>query len=768
MRHQLTAYFDNIIVLIILLLSGLTPLLFVNLTTEFFEIPKLTLLLVATTILLGMWIFSWILKGKVVITRTPLDIPLVLLLLVVGVSAYFSPSTYTVIFGSFPRIHGSAVSWAVYVVLYFITVSHLRNLTQIKAFLYILYGSAAVVSILTLLSFFHLYLPFDFAQAANFTPTGSTFSTVALLLLLLPMPLLSVINPNKYMPVPLSLGLATLFGVTVALIGGLLTYFVLLLVFGLCLFVTKPTKLKGGLVMFLIPAIITGVVLALTFLPFPGNGINALSQSFPKEIQLPFNTSWKISASAFRDTPFLGTGPGTYLSNFTAYKPVEFNSYNFWNFSFDSAFNELLQAFATLGLLGLGAFILLAAVVLNASWKNLGSVHHEEDSNTMQVLLPSLAVSGIVSVALLLVHASTVVSIVATFFVLAVLMASQKSVRSKVFEFSLGLRAATSDQRQFDLLPIIFFIIYLVGAVPLLYWTYKAVGADYYHHAALSQANSNGTQTYLNLQKAEQLNPYIDLYRVDMAQTNFALANALAAQKGPSQASSAGSLSDKDKQTIQTLLSQAINEGRAAVALNPRSARNWEVLGSVYRNITGVAQNALAFSLDSYGRAIQLDPLNPALRLSVGGIYYSVKNYDLAIRFFGDAANLKPDYANAYYNLAIALKDKGDIKNAQIAAEQMVKLMQQNPESPDYKRAADFLAGLKAAGATNSASQSAPAAQTNSALNNQSGVTVPGLNNPPQVATPAAVQANPEANVPAPSTIPAASAAAAPSPTPPL
>jgi hypothetical protein len=76
MKNQITAYLDHAITFLLLLLAGLTPVLFLNSTTEFFEMPKLILLSVSVILLFGLWIFSWILKGKVVITRTPLDIPL--------------------------------------------------------------------------------------------------------------------------------------------------------------------------------------------------------------------------------------------------------------------------------------------------------------------------------------------------------------------------------------------------------------------------------------------------------------------------------------------------------------------------------------------------------------------------------------------------------------------------------------------------------------------------------------------------------------------
>jgi tetratricopeptide (TPR) repeat protein len=760
MRNQLTTYLDHAITLMLLIVAGVTPLLFFNQTTEFYDMPKLIFLVVSTILLVGTWIFSWIVKGKVVITKTPLDIPLLVLLGTVLVSTYFSASRPSAIYGNFPSVHGSAVAWVTCILLYFVTVSNLRTLPKLRTFLYVLYGSAALVGLISLLAFFHIYLPLEIAKSPNFTTTGSSFSTIAFLLLLLPLPLLSLLNPNKYMPMPVALAFSILFGVTTVLIGSVPSYIALFLTFVLCLFVAKPHQVKKTLPLFFLPVLITVLTLVFSYLALPGNMLQQMEANFPKEIQLPFGISWKVSVSAFRDAPIIGTGPSSYLFNFTSYKPAEFNTLNFWNFSFDTAYNEFLQILGTLGIVGFLAVAILCLIVLFKSRKNLSFNTPDAHLDNTHVLLPALAISGILTVVLLAIHATTLVSTVVTLFMLAAMMVSQRSIRERVMELSMGIKASTTD-KQFDLLPVIIFIVFLVGAVPALIKTYNAVAADYYHRLALSQANKNGTLTYQYLQKAESLNPEVDLYRVDMAQTNFALANAIAAQKGPSKASASGTLTDQDKKTIQTLLSQAVNEGRVSVALSPRSSRNWEVLASIYRNISGVAQNALTFSLDAYGRAIQRDPLNPALRVNVGGIYYSVKSYDLAIRFFTDAANLKPDYTNAYFNLSIALRDKGDLQNAKLVADQAVALLQNNKESQDYKVATAYLEDLKtriAKGTTTQTQngQQAPAAQTNSALSNQNqtlnDVNVSNLNNPPQVATPAAVKKNPAANVPAAST----------------
>ena len=764
MRDQIITYLDNAITFLILAVAGLTPILFFNQTTEFFEIPKMIFLLVATVLLLGLWIFSWIMKGKISISRTPLDFSLLVLLLTVIASTYFSTSKSTAIYGNFPRVHGSAVAWIVYILLYFVTVSHLRSLKNVRYLLYVLYGSGVVVSLITLLSFFGVYMPFDFARTVNFTPTGSSFSTIAFVMLLLPLPVLSLVNKNKYLSMPVASALVILFGITVALVGSLPAYIVMALVFVACLFVSRPSQLRKNLPMFLLPTAVIALVLAFAYVPFTGplGTLHTVENNFPKEIQLPFSASWKVSASAFRDAPFFGTGPASYVFNFTTYKPLEFNALPFWNFSFDTAYDEYLSVLGTLGVFGVGALVLFSLVIITAARRNLMTRNYEGlEAEDDPMLVPALAISGVTALLLMVIHASTLVSLVSSLFVLAAFMMAQRPVREKVMELSMGIRATTSDNRQFDLFPVVVFIVFIIIAVPVLFIAGKAVAADYYHRLALNESTRNGTLTYQYLQKAETLNPQIDLYRVDMAQTNFALANAIAAKKGPTKDNPQGSLTNQDKQTIQTLLAQAINEARVSVTLSPRSATNWEVLGSIYRNISGVAQNALAFSLDAYGQAIQRDSLNPALRVTVGGIYYAAKNYALATRFFSDAANLKPDYANAYYNLAITLRDSGDLTNAVVVAQQLVNIVSKDTKSPDYKTASALLDDLKKQLANAQSQQSqqsaqqAPAAEQTSALQNNNLGNVTTLNNPPQVTPAPAVKSNPNANLPVVSPTPA-------------
>lgn len=736
MRNQLSVFLDAAIYVLLLAVVALTPLIFSPLTTEFYETPKLIFLITAVLLLIAMWSFSWVLRGKVSITRTPLDIPMLILLIVILLSAFFAQPRYISFVGNLPRIHGSAITWAAYILFYFIAASNIRNAAQIKVMFYTLLGSTIIVTLIGLLSYFGLYLPIDFAKVMNFTPAGSSFSATALMVLTLPLLLLSIVYPNKFVPVPAAVALSTLFGVAVALLGSLGTQVAAVAAVVFTVIVSKPSQIQKKAVFLAIPVVAAIAVYGASFVP----PLNGKANAYPKEVQLPLQTSWKISTAALGDRPFLGTGPATYLFNFTAYKPLEFNNTRYWNLRFDTAYNEFLQLFGTSGLLGFGALLFLAAVVLNFGWKGL--------RQTEDMVVVALSISSILVVVLMVFHATTPVMLVAAFAILAMLMGVHKSVSGKVEELSIGIKASKLTDSNLivgDVLPILIFIPFLILSITGLWNTYTHVLADYKHRQALNAASVQGQAltTYNQLVDAERLNPNADLYRADLAQTNFALANAIAAAKGPTEASPGGSLTDADKQSIQQLLSQAIGEAQAAVALSPRNPQNWEILASIYRQISGVAQNALAFSLNSYGRAIERDPFNPLLRINAGGVYYSIQNYDLAIRLFTDAINLKPDYANGYYNLAVALRDKGDIQGAQAAAERVVSLV--DPQSPDYEVASKFLSEIKEKTATLSAQQQPqgsnltnPNAQNNGALQQQDLPDVIDLPQPENVATPEA------------------------------
>lgn len=738
--------------LIVVILANL--FLFTNLTTDIYEFPKFAVLLVFTGLLLVMLTLKFTLLGKVILVRTPLDIPLLLLLAVAIFSTFFAPSLYVALFGNQLRMHGSLVGLVVYILFYFVLVNNLKSLKEIKWLVKVAVIASQVLAVLTLLSYAGVkFLPAPWTQGLNFTPTGSSFSTTAILSLLIPIIVMEILTTTKSINILLNALFLFLSGVTIALTGSWATWIAGLAGLGLTLLATTPLGKLGRigstrLISLLGPIILIALITVLSFVPPIGSAKNPLytqAQNFPREVQLDFISSWKISVSAFRDSPVWGSGLSSYLFDFTSYKPVEFNSSKFWNLRFDSSFNEYLQTLSTLGGIGLLAMISLTALFVSTAYQTYKS--HKPDTEKL-----ALGIAGICFFIILLLHTGTLPLWITGLFIISACMVLNLTDRSQtswggdlksILVKLAAIQESSEETIKIDALPGVLLVISLGLILFSFFFGGKFLLADYHHRQALTAvAQNDGIKAYNELITSEKLNPYTDFYRTDLAQVNFALANAIAVAKGPSEASPAGSLTAEDQQNIQTLLQQSIAEARTATTLNPRSAINWEVLALLYRQIAGVAQNALVFSLDAYGRAILQDPLNPQLRLNVGGVYYAIQNYDLAIRFFTDAINLKPDFANGYYNLSVALRDKGDLANAQAVAEKLITLIKE--DSPDYQPANDYLTDLKNRIASGSAKESnikPPAAETTGALQKKELPKVVNVGNPPEkIATPEAVK----------------------------
>lgn len=771
--------------LILVILS--TFFLFSNLTTEFYDTPKFLTLLIFTGLLLILLALRFTVDGKVALLRTPLDIPLLLLASVGIVSTVLSQSPYVALLGDNLRVHSSLISIITYVLFFFVLVNNLRNIREIKGIVATTTVASQILAVVTLLSYGGVkLLPAPWIQAVNFTTTGSSFSTTAILALLLPFIIMQILNSSKPLFIMLNSLFLLLSGLTIALTGTWATWIASLVGVTLTFFLVSDLSFFKSLkdlrslsqislirlIGLISPVVLIGLITILSLIPPVGKAQNPLytqAQNFPREVQLGFPTSWKISVSAFRDSPFWGTGPSTYTFNFTNYKPVEFNSTKFWNLRFDTPFNEYLQALANLGGIGLVALLSLTALFISGAYRTYKS-YRSDRSNPEKVVL---AISGLTFFIILGLHASSLPLWVIGILILASFMVVNRGGNPGLFSANLkgtflkiaGLSGTESPETiKVEALPGVLLVAVLAVTLFAGFFGGKFILADYHHRLALNAiAGNQGILTYNELVAAEKLNPYNDLYRTNLAQTNFALANAIAAAKGPTEASPAGSLTDQDKQNIQVLLQQSINEGRSAVTLSPRSSTNWEILAVLYRQIAGVAQNALVFSLDSYGRAIFQDPLNPALRVNVGGVYYAIQNYDMAIRFFTDAINLKPDYANAYFNLSVALRDKGDLNNAQAVAEKLLTVLEKDSE--DYKVGSNYLSDLKNRIASGSAQESQiqpPAAQTSGALQEESLPKVIDLPKPEKIATPEAIKKPETSPTPSPTPTPSASPTANP------
>ncbi len=380
---------------------------------------------------------------------------------------------------------------------------------------------------------------------------------------------------------------------------------------------------------------------------------------------LPLTTGWAIATEALKHSPF-GVGPGNFIAGFMQYRPVEFNQTDVWNLRFAVSSNWYLQLFTEAGIVGLLVFVFLVWRIVRLKTM---------DSSIRYTLYAILLL-------FLLIPANLLLLII---FYLLLALAGVVTARTPV-PYANPVNAEYGVPN--TALPALVLVVVVGVAITVGIFGSRAYAAEMTYKRALSAAARNdGIALYNLMIEAIKRNPRVDRYRITYSQTNLALANTIAQKQD---------ITDQDRQTITALVQQAIREGQGAVALNRESAINWENLANIYRSLIPFAQGADQWASTAYSQAIAFDPVNPLLRVALGGVHYGAGRFDEAIRSFELATIAKPDFANAHYNLAAALREKGDQSSLERAVkemEQVLSLVQ--PGTQDYQTAQRELENLK-------------------------------------------------------------------------
>lgn len=380
-------------------------------------------------------------------------------------------------------------------------------------------------------------------------------------------------------------------------------------------------------------------------------------------ILAPFSTSWYAVLETMKHpiSALFGVGVGNFQSLFLVVKDATYNSSPLWQIAtYEQSRSVIFHIASETGLVGVVSFGLLMAVVLKESFNE---------------------------------RARLVDKMIAVFFLGSIWIVPPTFLYFVLFFIWLGFVASRQNTKEItldlhEMLPV------YVGGV-LLMLVSIAVSSFFLFRFYMAEKTYQDALRTTNLKNAYDLtrtslgyNPSNERVHSSLAQINMLIANTVAGNN-PSK------MSESDKQTVSQAIQAAIDESKAVVTLNPNRAANWELLGNVYRSIMGVVQGADAWTISAYQRAVVLDPQNPMYRVTLGGVLYGQKQYEDASRLFETAVSLKPDWANAQYNYAWALEQKGDYQKAAAAMQNCVSLLSPTQNAKDHKKATADLEEFK-------------------------------------------------------------------------
>ena len=441
--------------------------------------------------------------------------------------------------------------------------------------------------------------------------------------------------------------------------GSLLTTLILILISGL----TTISTLKNSSIrlrpLYLVITVLTTITsVAIISLMLPGS---PLTLNF-----IPYRESWSITLDAIKSARSLlvGVGLSNYSVLFTAVKPLSLNLGPLWNSLPQTGTSELLTILATTGVTG---FLALLSLIF-------GGLKLAKRQNNP--LTPAF-----IFIVLALILTPSAIPLYLLFFTILPLLDDDK-------DLTLHLSPSAS---------LTVGILILGTTIALATYAIRPYVGDYYFQKAqLALVEKNGKVAYDAHRDAIKWYPNSTLYHLSFAQTNLNLAIAL---------SQKNDLTEEDRSTISTLIQQAISEGKYAIQLHPNSSLAWSTLAKIYRNVINVAKGSDKFAVDYYARSIALDPGNPILRVEYGGLFYQLgqsaeKETDKTAYFnragqeFQTAIQLRPTYANAYYNLSKLLETVKDYPNSYLAMQKVIANL--DSSGSEYASSLSELEALKA------------------------------------------------------------------------
>lgn len=636
---------------LIALTVAVLPLFFLPFTTDAIETPKQLLIISVALILLFLFGLKTALQGKFILRRTPFDLPLAILFLTIIASMFFTSSPSTALIAALPVL--------ALILFFFLITNTVEKPQEEKVLISGLLLGGVLIGIFTILQFRGIHLlPYPLAKNAAFSLAGSLLTAGIFLLALLPLAIAraksTFVSQNRLAGI-LSIGATIIIAVGV-LIG--------------------LYQLMGSAKPLLLPQE-TGLRTAL----------QPLGTNFP--------------------TALFGTGPGSYLFDFTRFKDAAINNTDLWSARFTNSSSFFLETLATLGIVGAITFLFLIFRLLSSFFKN--------GPRTRETIGVFLALILLFLFSFFLPFSYLTLSMIVIFLALyAVRLSSENS--PQVFDLTISMVALKkgflaiipsketknnkegSDLLPFTLLGIIILVILVVvlGIPGKNVSLARFLSADINIQQSVVEAQNNKVKETYDLQdKAIKTFTNRDSYHRLFSQTNLVIANLLAQQIKT--ATDAAAVSDQDRNNLTISVQQAINFGRNAVALSPLNVANWENLANIYKNIIGFAKDADQFAVASTQQAVNLDPANPLLRIALGGIYLQLSQQEAAIREFQLAVNLKPDLANAHYNLGHAFEAKGDADSLKIALNeyQTVRNLVKR-DSDEFKRIEEEILTLQA------------------------------------------------------------------------
>ncbi len=641
------------------ILIAIVPILFLPITSDVLDFNKQAVMVLLVFLSLFAQMIKILISGKFSFAFNKTHIAIAVFYLIYLISTIFSQDKYGSFWG-WPRVTSESFLTLTGFVLIYLVISNLFSKKEIFISLTILLLSSIIATIYGVLQLFGLFIiPLSIAKSAGFNTIGSIGSFGMILTILLPLMTVFIITVSeKWLKIVIGIGLAVAL-VCLLLINYPLVWWSLLVSSALLIAFGMFKRDSFDLRWLAIP--IFFFVLALFFII-----IRPIIPSPQKPIEIYLNqlSTVKIAVKTIKERPILGSGPGTFIFEFSKNKEQDFNNGQLWNLRFDSGASKFLTILTNVGVLGALAFLSLIFLVIFYGVifliKGIENIKEGKSKNSDKESLALSIITAGVFVAFL---AQTV-----SYF----LYSSNFTLDFVYFLLIACFVGLISEKKDYNLSPssfltlgvtLIFTLVFIFGLGLSILEGQRYLAEVNFNKGITAYAKGDLNMGLNYFEKAIVQNRDSDVYFTNLSQAYIANVANLVSKKD---------LSDEEKEKLQVYIANTISSAKIATDLNPNNVSNWSIRGLIYQNLIGLVPGTEDWAIESYDKASALDPLNPYY-ITQKGIILLTKAYGVdkdseadkkadllsAKEQFDKAIKLKSDYASARFQLAMVLQAQG-------------------------------------------------------------------------------------------------------------
>ena len=637
------------------------------------------LMSVGVTLSMFFWLIARLGEGKFTIPKDRLILFAGLIPIVFLISSFFSPSLYTSLFGSGFEI-GTFGSMLILFCIFFLSTVYFQTEKRLWSFFGSLFIGATVLAVFELFNIFvgfNRFAPSLLKGLSSGNLIGS-WNDFALFFGLITVLCMFTIEFLKTKGISLIIEYFLLIvGVFFLIIINTQLVWILVGLFSVIIFVYSISLQHAGVSVvhngegkkkFPFAALVV-VFICLLFL-ISSTSISSLVSKYVNlqntDIRPSITTTFQIAYHALKHNPVLGTGPNTFVMDWSLWQPKAIAETIYWDVDFSSGFSSLNTFLATTGILGFLVLILFIVIVFIRGIQSLKIALQNTLSNYF--IFATLIIATYSWIVIILYNTNIIMFSLAfaSSGVLIGILVYKKVIPVRQLSF-------LNDPRN-SFFVILGLMILMVGTLSITYIYIEKFTSIIYYSKSLNSDNTSLdslTKSERMLRNAIVLDKN-DIYYRSLSQVYISQIGVLVNDKTLS--------ADVLKSDLQALVTSAQEAATLAVNQNPKQYLNYVNLGDVYSSFVPLSiatsyENAMA----AYNKASGLAPNNPSIYLSKASLEFLNKNNTEARKYIAQALELKSNYTDAIFFLAQIEMNEGNLSEAINQAERAGDLSPDDP-----------------------------------------------------------------------------------------